>query len=157
MTTDDRPLYVCVLCGELIVGYGHNPEPLASYDDGRCCDLCNDTKAIPARLAHLLGKTPITNVISSGGWVMLLHERASDGDRSLTGKYLKSYDPDAYDGHGAAEWTEVLGEAMHFASATDVLMFWRQESKVKPRRADGRPNRPLTAYTVEPRNMSGHA
>lgn len=27
---------------------GHNAMPIA---DGRCCDQCNDTKVIPARLA----------------------------------------------------------------------------------------------------------
>jgi len=40
----------CVLCGYKIFGYGHNPAPLAS---GRCCDICNDTKVIPARLSSL--------------------------------------------------------------------------------------------------------
>ena len=37
----------CVICGELIVGYGHNAVPVR---DGRCCDICNDFRVIPARL-----------------------------------------------------------------------------------------------------------
>lgn len=50
----------CVLCGnpcepwheEEPTGYGHNPEPLA--EDGRCCDNCNATKVIPARLGMMV-------------------------------------------------------------------------------------------------------
>lgn len=37
----------CVICGEAIVGYGHNPDPIAQ--EGRCCDPCNIT-VINARL-----------------------------------------------------------------------------------------------------------
>lgn len=40
----------CILCDGPYEGMGHNPEPLASYDDGRCCSECNDTRVIPARL-----------------------------------------------------------------------------------------------------------
>ena len=43
----------CILCGDPIDGMGHNPEPLASYDDGRACDVCNDTRVIPARITAL--------------------------------------------------------------------------------------------------------
>jgi hypothetical protein len=42
----------CVLCGYKIFGYGNNAQPLAK---GRCCDICNDTKVIPARLLSLRG------------------------------------------------------------------------------------------------------
>lgn len=40
----------CVICGELIVGYGHNAVPVR---DGRCCNSCNDSRVIPARLRAL--------------------------------------------------------------------------------------------------------
>jgi len=40
----------CVLCGNPYDGMGHNPEPLISYDAGRCCNQCNAEKVIPARL-----------------------------------------------------------------------------------------------------------
>lgn len=39
---------VCVLCGTEITDYGNNPDPVAQ--NGRCCDHCNSTKVIPARL-----------------------------------------------------------------------------------------------------------
>jgi hypothetical protein len=33
-------------------GMGNNPEPLKSFEE-RCCDTCNQTKVIPARLGML--------------------------------------------------------------------------------------------------------
>jgi hypothetical protein len=44
---------ICILCGQPIKGYGHNPEPLASHTDGRACNICNDIKVIPARIGRL--------------------------------------------------------------------------------------------------------
>lgn len=38
----------CCICGEPIVGYGHNPNPVKK--NGRCCNDCNATVVIPARL-----------------------------------------------------------------------------------------------------------
>lgn len=37
----------CVLCGHDNGKWGNNAMPLA---DGRCCDVCNDMKVIPARI-----------------------------------------------------------------------------------------------------------
>ena len=40
----------CCICGEPIEGYGNNPEPFMSYDEGRCCDGCNLKFVIPSRI-----------------------------------------------------------------------------------------------------------
>jgi len=57
---EDQELQDCVLCegkiwpqinpedGKPFWGGGHNPAPLA--DEGKCCDWCNKTKVIPARI-----------------------------------------------------------------------------------------------------------
>lgn len=37
----------CCLCGKEYEGYGNNAQPLK---DGKCCNKCNFTKVIPARL-----------------------------------------------------------------------------------------------------------
>ena len=147
MATYDR----CILCNGNVIGMGHNPEPLAHYDDGRACDECNDTKVIPARLGLLIEKMPPPIPHRIGKWVMMLYT----GDDVSTDKMLASYDPDAHDGGGAATWTDDPDEAMHFEDAMSVLMFWRQQSKVRPLRDDGEPNRPLTTFTVEPRRLDG--
>ena len=46
MTTEG---YVCCLCEtKFFNSYGNNPAPLKNT--GECCDECNKTKVIPARL-----------------------------------------------------------------------------------------------------------
>ncbi len=52
--------FQCVLCDDVIRTapfHGNNPEPLMknsynpeSANEGRCCDECNSTKVIPARM-----------------------------------------------------------------------------------------------------------
>lgn len=43
--------FICCLCGaEVKDSYGNNPYPLNKSLDDRCCDRCNVTKVIPARL-----------------------------------------------------------------------------------------------------------
>ena len=39
--------FPCSICAETIIGYGNNAMPI---NDGRCCDDCNSTKVIPARI-----------------------------------------------------------------------------------------------------------
>jgi hypothetical protein len=51
--TDKTQTFTCSLCGKPAQGFGNNPEPLAKVDE-RCCDVCNWTKVIPARLARYL-------------------------------------------------------------------------------------------------------
>lgn len=64
------------------------------------------------------------------------------------GQYLCYYDPDAFDGGGSAEFTTEIINAKRFDSINKALDFWRKQSSVKPLRSDGRPNRPLTAFSV---------
>jgi hypothetical protein len=39
--------------------------------------------------------------------------------------------------------------ALRFENGGDAMRFWRQQSILQPLRDDGKPNRPLTAFTVE--------
>jgi hypothetical protein len=65
-----------------------------------------------------------------------------------TGRYVRRYDPDAHNGLGEV-WTAAEPvDALQFATGVAAAEFYRQASKVKPVRGDGRPNRPLTAFTV---------
>jgi hypothetical protein len=63
--------------------------------------------------------------------------------------FLKTYDPEAYDGRGFAEWTRNVDEALKFPTAGEAWMLWRGVSRTRPTRSDGEPNRPLTAFTIE--------
>jgi hypothetical protein len=64
------------------------------------------------------------------------------------GQLLQSYDPEAHGGQGTATWTPDPAKALRFATAKAAHEFWNQVSKSRPVRADGQPNRPLTAFTV---------
>ena len=76
--------------------------------------------------------------------------RLADGTRtSLDGTYLKSYDPDARGGRGEIQATHDPNNALKFGGKSEAMMLWKKPSKVHPiRLSDGKPNRPLTAWTV---------
>jgi len=40
----------CSICGIRYLGHGHNAQPV---NNGRCCDMCNTTHVIRARLSQL--------------------------------------------------------------------------------------------------------
>jgi hypothetical protein len=63
--------------------------------------------------------------------------------------YLKWYDIEKFDGRGHAEWTKDITQAMRFPDRAAAMLAWNMQSKVKPLRDDGKPNKPLTAFTVE--------
>jgi hypothetical protein len=64
------------------------------------------------------------------------------------GRYVVSYDPDANDGGGFVVSTADPRQAQQFEGYVEAFEFWRRASTVRPVREDGKPNRPLTAYTV---------
>ena len=68
---------------------------------------------------------------------------------SPAGLFLKAYDPEAYDGRGQADWTDNLDDAMRFDTSGEAWMLWRKVPFTRPRRPDGRPNRPLAAFSIE--------
>lgn len=67
--------------------------------------------------------------------------------------WLSFYDPDyTVDGNphtGLVDITADPAKAMRFETAIDAGECWRQQSTTRPLRPDGKPNRPLTAFTVE--------
>jgi len=70
-------------------------------------------------------------------------------DHTCAGRFIRAYDVDAHGGRGSVEFTTDPREAIRFASASLAMEAWRTQSKRVPLRDDGKPNRPLTAYTVE--------
>lgn len=44
--------YVCCICGKKFTGWGNNPYPVVDDDDARCCDICNEMRVLPARMAQ---------------------------------------------------------------------------------------------------------
>jgi hypothetical protein len=70
-------------------------------------------------------------------------------DTRMVGMLVKAHDPNMRDGRGWTEWTDDERFARRFRSPVEALDFWRQQSTVRPLRPDGKPNRPLTAYSIE--------
>lgn len=65
------------------------------------------------------------------------------------GLYVVDCDVDAHGGRGEANFTADIGQAKKFEDSEHALIFYRRTSTIMPIRPDGRPNRPLTAYTIE--------
>lgn len=68
---------------------------------------------------------------------------------SPAGLYLRSYDPEYAGGRGHADWTANIHDALRFETPGEAWMLWRKQPFTRPWREDGRPNRPLTAFTIE--------
>jgi hypothetical protein len=64
--------------------------------------------------------------------------------------YVKEYTPDGHGGRGDLVITAKLEDAKRYDDAAAALREWKRTSRTHPvRPGDGKPNRPLTAFTVE--------
>jgi hypothetical protein len=70
------------------------------------------------------------------------------GNRVPVGAFLKSYDPEAHDGQGWAKWTTDPDDALLLADAVAAMQLWQTVPASRPVRPDGKPNRPLAAFTI---------
>jgi len=70
-------------------------------------------------------------------------------------RWVMSYDVNAYQGIGVVTFTADPRRALAFVHAAEALRAWRTRSTVRPNRPDGKPNRPLTAFTTEIRPIPG--
>ena len=77
--------------------------------------------------------------------IFVLRNEAQDSDVFL---WLAEADIDANDGQGSVTFTADRARAKSFPSPTDAAAYWRTQSTVRPQRPDGRPNRPLTAFSM---------
>ena len=70
------------------------------------------------------------------------------GPMPPAGAWLESYNPEAGNGRGLAMWTSDPEKAARFPSKEAAFKAWQGSPRCKPVRPDGRPNKPLTAYSV---------
>lgn len=82
--------------------------------------------------------------------VLQLIGLASTGAMFREPTYVEDYDPNAFDGRGDLMVTDDPEAALRFPSHHEALLFYRQ-SALPPHhlRADGAPNRPLTAFSIQ--------
>lgn len=76
------------------------------------------------------------------GWVIRLVALANGTRSADEGKYLQDYDA----GRGTYIATTEAASAKHFPDLSAVHEYVRQSAGLRP---DGKPNRPLTAWTIE--------
>lgn len=65
------------------------------------------------------------------------------------GLYIKDFDPNALDGRGHVKVTSDVDQAKSFPDRNRAVQFWKTRSSVKPFDFRGKPNMPLTAFTVD--------
>lgn len=74
--------------------------------------------------------------------------RADGLPSGVDGQYVKSYTADGNEGRGDLVLTRHRGQAKRYPSKLAAMSEWKRVSSTHPTRDDGRPNRPLTAFTV---------
>ncbi len=74
---------------------------------------------------------------------------ANGSDCPVENHYLQSFDHEACDGVGYGVFTSSLDKAMRFDDMKAAIQFWQKIPACRPLRDDGKPNRPMTATTME--------
>lgn len=90
----------------------------------------------------------------SGGEYLIELMATADGRPIRVPTFVRSYDPNGIAGQeliGLLTVTRDPSEALRFPDQVAAWMCWKQTSTVMPTRPDGRPNRPLTAWTIRVR------
>lgn len=82
------------------------------------------------------------------GELLWTHTLSTEEPTEHAGRFVSRYDPDAHGGLGQVWTTADPRMAIQFISHGEAVAFYRQASTVEPVRDDGKPNRPLTAFTV---------
>lgn len=68
---------------------------------------------------------------------------------NFAGHYLQWYDPDGNENRPLAIFTPKREDAKLFPTMREAMAEWNRVRTVDPVRADGKPNKPLTALSVE--------
>lgn len=99
----------------------------------------------PTLHAHLADRNKILVILGMAGTVM-------SGQHLEPGEhYVKDWEVDAPDGAGLV-LTQEITEAKVYRGVREAFLAWRAVPARHPTRFDGRPNRPLTTFTIEIRD-----
>ena len=95
------------------------------------------------RLIHPTGKSALADEATAAA----LGVAATRNEIEL-GDYLEWSDPDGLKGRGDDRWTDDIAKAKRFPTFAAAMECWKAQSRLRPLRPDGKPNRPMTAYSV---------
>jgi len=65
------------------------------------------------------------------------------------GKFLEMYDPEFQGGHGMVSWSHSIIRAKQYPTKVEAWADWSAIPASRPIRDDGKPNRPLTSFSIE--------
>lgn len=82
-------------------------------------------------------------------------EGLADGRPKFNGQFLVAYDPEALGGMGSFVWSSDVSQAMQFSDAGEAFKLWTSIPVSRPVRPDGKPNKPLTAFTISVEDAPG--
>jgi hypothetical protein len=82
--------------------------------------------------------------------VMIFHGWAGqETPPELFGTYVQDFDLEAHGARGQITFTRDLRNAHKWPTFADAMATWNTQSKTVPTRPDGKPNKPMTAMTIE--------
>ena len=92
-------------------------------------------------------------------YVMIIHGYARDDIVfDSPGSYLEWYDPNIPDDtKPMMQFTYDIKKAKRFERAVEAMHEWNRIRDVDPIRPDGKPNKPLTAFTIEVVSLGAEA
>lgn len=76
-------------------------------------------------------------------------DKFPDPPHFRTRGWLQAYDPEAADGEGYIELTFMPEMALKFPNLKDAIDFCNRVPENKPLREDGKPNKPLTIFSLQ--------
>lgn len=85
--------------------------------------------------------------------VMICEGWANGAPCELVGQYLEWYDPNLPADKPLAGWTNDPRKAIGFKNTKEAIEMWQRVRDVDPVRPDGKPNRPLTAFSISVANV----
>jgi len=83
-----------------------------------------------------------------GPFLLRVHGRANGQPFDFPGQYVEKYEDHPLPA-GEVTFTPAPARAKRFSTSREAALFWQQTNKAMPVRPDGKPNRPLTAFSVE--------
>jgi hypothetical protein len=104
-----------------------------------------DVRPIPLEAQRMIAGPVVIRCLGLAGTL----EHVTGDDGKPEGQYLVSYDPEAFGGRGDATFTRQLERAMTFPDVATAWRFIGTVPKARPRRRDGKANRPLMALTLQ--------
>ena len=86
--------------------------------------------------------------------IIRILELATGERTDAEGQFVQEYTPDGNDGRGDLLLTGNAGQAKRYPNAVAALRDWKRVSETHPVRLDGKPNRPMTAFTIRTVNVA---